>query len=220
MNLPSLLTVELLSDATFGRGQGTAGEVDVEVEHDADGLPLIRGKTLHGLLRDAWLSMAVHFSDLADAAVRILGVEADLSDAAVLRVGDAQLPDDVRTWVRHAVHRSSFPLRPDQILHTLTDVRRQTARSRRTGAPEESTLRSSRVLLRGLTLAAPLSWLAPPTVEQVRLFALCALAVRHGGLGRNRGRGLLRVTLDGNLEQTRNLAGVGKDRPRRSRGRS
>lgn len=219
MNLPSLLTVELLSDTTFGRGQGTAGEVDVEVEHDDCGLPFLRGKTLHGLLRDAWLSMAPHFGDLSDAAVRVLGIEADLADAAVLRVGDALLPADVRAWVRHAVHRPNHPLRPDQVLRTLTDVRRQTARSRATGAPEETTLRSSRVVLRGLTFAAPLTWLEPPTVEHVRLLALCALGVRHGGLGRNRGRGLLRLAIDGDAEQTRNLAGVGKDRPGRHGGK-
>jgi hypothetical protein len=221
VNLPAFLAVELLSDTTFGRGQGTAGVVDVEVEHDADGLPLVRGKTLHGLLRDAWLSMSVHFTDLSDAAARILGVEADLSDAAVLRVGDGLLPADVRAWVRHAVRRpdKQHPLRPDQVLASLTDVRRQTARSRLTGAPEETTLRSSRVVLRGLTFDAPLAWLGAPTVEQVRLLALCTLGVRHGGLGRNRGRGLLRLTIDGNLELTRNLAGVGKDRPRRQGGK-
>lgn len=219
MNLPSFLAVELLSDTTFGRGQGTAGEVDVEVEHDGDGLPLVRGKTLHGLLRDAWLSMAVHFSDLADAAARILGIEADLADAAVLRVGDGLLPAEVRAWVQHAVHRSGQPLRPDQVLRSLSDIRRQTARSRLTGAPEETTLRSSRVVLRGLTFHAPLAWLEPPTVEQVRLLAVCTLAVRHGGLGRNRGRGLLRLMIDGNLELTRNLAGVGKDRPRHQGGK-
>src|SRR5262249_32459039 len=126
VNPPSLLTVELLSDTTFGRGQGTAGEVDVEVEHDDLGLPFVRGKVLHGLMRDAWLTIAPHFADLGDAAGRVLGVEADLADAAVLRVGDALLPEDVRAWVRHAVRRSHQPLRPDQILRTLTDIRRQT----------------------------------------------------------------------------------------------
>jgi hypothetical protein len=218
VNPPSLLTVELLSDTTFGRGQGTAGEVDVEVEHDDLGLPFVRGKVLHGLLRDAWLTIAPHFADLGDAAGRVLGVEADLADAGVLRVGDALLPEDVRAWVRHAVRRSNQPLRPDQVLRTLTDVRRQTARSRLTGAPEETTLRSSRVVLRGLTFTSPLTWMEAPTVEQVRLLALCTLGVRHGGLGRNRGRGLLRVALDGNPELTRNLGGVGKDRPGRNPG--
>ena len=45
------LTIELLTDTTFGRGDGVAGLVDEEVEHDSQtGLPIIRGRTLKGLL--------------------------------------------------------------------------------------------------------------------------------------------------------------------------
>jgi hypothetical protein len=40
---PERLVVELLSDTTFGRGEGTAGLVDVEIEHDSyPGLSLNR----------------------------------------------------------------------------------------------------------------------------------------------------------------------------------
>jgi hypothetical protein len=211
MTIPARLQVELLSDTTFGRGEGTAGEVDVEVDHDACGLPVIRGKLLHGLLRDAWLTMARPFAGLADAAVRVLGPEGDLAETSLLRIGDAVLPADVQAWVRHAVHRKDNPLTPDQVLRTLTAVRRQTARNRRTGAPEEATLRTSRVVLRGLRLAAPLTWLSPPEPQHVQVLALCALAVRHGGLGRSRGRGHLLLALDGNLDATHRAAtGVGE----------
>ncbi|PVE30161.1 hypothetical protein DC030_15410, partial [Enterococcus faecalis] len=45
------IRLKLLSDATFGRGDGVSGLVDEEVEHDArTGLPLVRGRTLKGLL--------------------------------------------------------------------------------------------------------------------------------------------------------------------------
>jgi hypothetical protein len=91
----------------------------------------------------------------------------------------------------------------------LTDIRRQTAVSRTTGAPEETTLRSSRVVLRGVQFTASLHWLAEPRHDEMRCLALCALGVRHGGWQRNRGRGFLRVTLDGNLATTRQAAGVG-----------
>lgn len=64
MNFPNVLHIELLSDATFGRGEGSAGEVDTEVEHDEFGIPFIGGKTVRGLLRDTWLSMRPHFPEL------------------------------------------------------------------------------------------------------------------------------------------------------------
>ena len=209
MSVPQTLVIELLSDTTFARGEGTAGIVDVEVDHDDLGLPLLRGKRLRGLLRDAWLSMRVHFPELSEAACRVLGEEADLNEQSILRIGDGTLPDDVRSWACYAVGRESHPLRPEQVLATLTDVRRQTAVSRATGAPEETTLRSSRVVLRGVQFVASLHWLMEPGRNEIRCLALCALALRQGGWQRNRGRGFLRVTIDGNLQTTRQAAGVG-----------
>jgi len=46
------LKFTLLSDATFGRGDGVAGLVDVEVQHDEYGLPFLGGRALKGILRD------------------------------------------------------------------------------------------------------------------------------------------------------------------------
>ena len=46
------LTFTLLSDATFGRGEGIAGLIDREVEHDRFGLPYLRGRTLKGLVSE------------------------------------------------------------------------------------------------------------------------------------------------------------------------
>lgn len=94
------------------------------------------------------------------------------------------------------------------ILDAFTSIRYQTAEDRGTGAPDITTLRSSRVVLRGFVFQASLSWLDDyrPTTADVRLLALCALAARHGGLLRNRGRGHIRMTLDGSVEATRKYA--------------
>ena len=208
---PKSITIRLLSDTTFGCGEGTAGEVDVEVEHDQDGLPFIGGKVLHGLLRDTWLSMQDCFPDLEEAAEYVLGREAALAEEAILKIRDAVLPDDVQAWVRYAVHRKPKRdrLSPQQILRSLTDVRRQTAQSRETGAPEQTTLRASRVVVRGITFEVPLEWRRTPTSDEQKVLALCALGTRHGGLGRSRGRGFFQMALDGDVESTQKLAGVG-----------
>ena len=45
------IRLTLKSDATFGLGEGVAGLVDEEIEHDFEtGLPFLRGRTLKGLL--------------------------------------------------------------------------------------------------------------------------------------------------------------------------
>jgi hypothetical protein len=136
----------------------------------------------------------------------VLGVEGDLAETSLLRIGDAVLPADVQTWVRYAIERPDDPLTPGQVLRTLTTIRRQTAQDRLTGAPEETTLRSSRVVLHGLRLSAPLTWVLPPGSGHIQVLAMCALGVRHGGLARNRGRGHLLVTCDGDVGATRKLA--------------
>lgn len=215
---PAHLTIRLLSETTFGRREGTAGEVDVEIEHDDLGLPLIRGKTLRGLMRDAWLTMAPAFPGLDAAAARyVLGVEADLGDTAILSLGNGLLvgaPDaagllgDPRPWVEHAI-RERRAVGSHEVLAALTGVRHQTAEARDTGAPRKHTLRASRTALRGLVFRARLDWSRPPVAAEVRCLALIVLGVRHAGLGRNRGRGHIEVSLDGHLERTQSLARTG-----------
>lgn len=205
---PSFLRIELLSDSTFSRGEGTAGVVDTEVERDEYGQPFIGGKTVRGLLRDSWLSMSSHFPGFERAAERVLGRSQALDEACRLRVGDAVLPMPIQSAVRRAVERPEHPLSPRVILEGFTTIRYQTAEDRGTGAPEATTLRSSRVVLRGTVFNASLCWLDGyhPATADVQILALCALSARHGGLLRNRGRGHLCMTLDGNIDATRKYA--------------
>lgn len=202
---PRTLQIKLLSDTTFGRGEGMAGIVDVEVEHDAYGMPYISGRSIRGLLRDCWLSMEAHFPELHDAAARVLGHSQAMDDACRLRLSDATLPHEIRELVRRAVERNEYPISPRAMLEAFTTIRYQTAEDRATGAPDATTLRSSRVVLRGFVFESRLSWLNgyEPTAGDLQVLALCALSCRHGGLLRNRGRGHLQVTLDGDLDQTR-----------------
>lgn len=200
---PRGMTVELLSDTTFGRGEGTAGVVDVEVEHDAWGLPFVGGKTLRGLLRDIWLSMQGCFPELQEAALQVLGSPADVAETSILRIGDAVIEESSRRHLVAAAGREHHPLAPETILGALTEVRSQTSEDRGTGAPARTTLRSVRVVVRGLRFDAPLLWLAEPTPKDLQCLALAVLGTRHAGLSRNRGRGHLRLALGGDPGMTR-----------------
>ncbi|MFP4389819.1 MAG: RAMP superfamily CRISPR-associated protein, partial [Desulfococcaceae bacterium] len=147
---PQSLRIKLLSDATFSRGEGTAGFVDTDIEHDGFGIPFVGGKTIRGLLRDSWLSMSEHFPEreIRDAAERVLGRTASMDEECRLRIGDALFPDSVRRTIEAAKDR----VPPETILAAFTAIRAQTAENRVTGAPEKTTLRTSRVLLRGFEL--------------------------------------------------------------------
>lgn len=190
------LRVTLLSDTTFSRGDGTAGEVDVEIVHDELGLPVIRGRVLRGLLRDAWLAMHDAFPDDAATAREVLGVAGDVDPRGIgrMQLGDAHVPASVREWVRYAVTRKTTPVSPDAILRALTDIRAQTARDRQTGAPARNTLRVRRVSLRTLALHAPVTALGFEAAHW-RVLARTALGVRHTGLARNRGSGVVALAV-------------------------
>jgi hypothetical protein len=206
MNEYQVIQVELLSDAAFSRGEGTAGVVDVEVEHDELGLPFLGGKTLRGLLHDSWLSMRHCFPELSESAQRVFGIEADFEECSILRIGDAVVDSETRKWIEAAEFRQNHRLSAMNVLEALTDIRRQTSEDRSTGAPAETTLRSIRVVIRDLKLQSSLYWLNRPTDADLRCLSLALLATRHAGLGRNRGRGHIRLTLEGDIEKTMQLA--------------
>jgi hypothetical protein len=202
------LRLELLSDATFGRGNGVAGLLDQEVEHDPEtGLPLVRGRTLKGLLVEdcSDLLFALQLEECAAlprleaAAAFLFGVAGStLTDDARLHIGPALLPTDLRRAVAADVRRND--LRPADVLESLTAIRRQTAVEDTTGAPDLGSLRSQRVVLRGLAFSADLEFLAKPSPDALGLLAACVKALRRGGTGRNRGRGGLKATLHENEE--------------------
>ncbi|MCX7681338.1 MAG: hypothetical protein N2508_05140 [Anaerolineae bacterium] len=190
------LKFTLKSDATFGRGDGVAGVVDSDVQHDVYGLPYLGGRALKGLLGEECANIlfalecqgrAAHWQE---AAQRLFGRPGSQDkDQSLLHVGDACLPEDLRQAVQRGIKRGE--LTREQVLHSLTMIRRQTAIDIQTGAPLKETLRSMRVILRETTFEAALIFGADPTSDDLALLAACIKALRRAGTGRNRGRGEL-----------------------------
>jgi len=193
------LKITLKSDATFGRGDGVAGVVDSEVQHDAYGLPYLGGRALKGLLGEecANILFALGQQGRAEgwyaAAQRLFGSPGSSNeDQSLLHIGDARLPEDLRRAVEGGIERGE--LTREQVLHSLTAIRRQTAMNVE-GAPQKETLRATRVVLRQTPFEAVLTFLADPTEEDLALLAACVKALRRAGTGRNRGRGELEARL-------------------------
>lgn len=197
------LCFTLLSDATFGRGEGVPGLVDQEADHDELGLPCLDGRTLKGLLNEECANLLYALERGAGdatgwhkAAQRLFGGPGStLDETACLHVGPAQLPEDLRQAVRQSLENPRIALQPADILDSLTAIRHQTAVDERTGVPEDGTLRAMRVVLRQTPFEARLSFAVAPEAEDLALLAACTLALRRAGTGRNRGRGRLKATL-------------------------
>ncbi len=201
----------LKSDATFGRGEGIAGLIDREVEHDRYGLPYLRGRTLKGLISEeadnilySLERMGRLTDDWKEARRVLFGRPGSVaSDSALLRFGHAELPAAVREAVIGMSDADSGGNRL-RTLATLTTVRRQTAieaEGEREGVPVEGSLRAMRVILRETPFEARLLAERLLTPDELGLLAAALLAFRRAGTGRNRGRGRLAADLrdeDGN----------------------
>ncbi len=213
------LKFTLLSDATFGRGDGVAGLVDAEVQHDEYGLPYLGGKTLRGLLGaecaeilfaleqsgntklDAWQEAAQFLFGKAGSRVDTI---------AQMQVSDAQLPEDLRTMIMEEFrllrekYRSlrdmekaerEWGLKRMANLNALTALRKQTAMDAKTGAPLSNSLRTMRVILRETFFISRLDFNGDPDNYTRWLLAACIKAFHRAGTGRNRGRGRLQAAL-------------------------
>src|SRR5690606_19509470 len=97
------LRIVLLSDTAFGRGDGMAGLVDDEIEHDPrTGLPFIKGRTVKGLLVEACADLLYSLKGFSgeahdtfeEAAESLFGKPGStIRDTGKLHVGRATLPD-------------------------------------------------------------------------------------------------------------------------------
>jgi hypothetical protein len=195
------LKIKLLSDTTFGRGDGVAGLIDQEVEHDPYGFPYLRGRTLKGLLSEECDNLIAvlpdnvrqHWEKIACGLFGNPG--STIGTMASVHVGDACLPNDLRQAVTYQIQDGT--LSKTEILDSLTTLRRQTA-IEPDGTPDKGSLRSFRVVLRQLDFTADLNFEAERIEvdgnliemdEMLSLLAVGTLALRHLGSGRNRGRG-------------------------------
>lgn len=207
------IQITLKSDTTFGRGDGVAGYIDAEVEHDELGLPFLRGRTLKGLLQEECanilfsLSKDATFPKLSDfeiAADKLFGkAGSDLQADAKMYIGDAVLPEDLTNAVKFAIEKEKPEINADEVLQSLTVIRRQTAISEN-GAPKPESLRSMRCVLKETIFESNLSFsedFAPGSPEITLLGMTCA-ALQRVGLGRNRGRGKVSVRLIGTNDLT------------------
>jgi len=191
-----LLAIQLKSDATFSSGEGLAGAIDTDVQHDEYGFPFLGGRTLKGLLAAAGADILFAMrsqvkSRFENEYTRLFGRPGSKEgDTAILHVGDARLPIDLHTLIAYEIEQKKTLTR-EEVLKSLTATRRQTAIDEFTGAPKVRSLRSSRVILRETPFESELIFFDDPTDRDMIFFAAIVKAFRQAGTGGNRGRGAL-----------------------------
>jgi len=189
------LEIELQSDTAFGTGGGVSALINSEIQHDEKGLPTLSGRAIKGLLVNECSEILYALPDAIRAhweqvALNLFGQRGEmLEDVAGVFIADATMAPDLVA----AIHADNS-LSRQSVLDSLTTIRRQTAMSVM-GAPQDDSLRSVRVLLKGLSLYAPLSFNAEPGSDEKALLAACIMSLRRAGLNRTRGKGRIKVKI-------------------------
>lgn len=223
------IIITLLSDTTFGRGDGVAGLVDQEVEHDRYGFPYLRGRTLKGLLSEECDNLVdvlpddsqrQHWQKISNELFGVPG--STLDTQGKIHLEDACLPNDLRTEIAAQIdseekekqrnNKYKPNLTPTDILESLTTIRRQTAINTETGISADHSLRSARIILRELIFESSILFKtgldenSEDDQDMLALLTVGTLALRRIGSGRNRGKGHVKCSLYNSAQEiTKNM---------------
>ena len=191
-----VLQITLQSPLTSAAGEGRVGVVDRDIAFNDLGIPILPGRRLKGLWREA-------YRDVADAwtlcgkspmpAEHIFGKSGQKpgDGDAFLYVANAELQEaaSLREWLKYLQHYKIKKLHPDDVVQYFATVRTQTAIDRMTGASLENTLRLTRTLKTGLVFRARVRFFGSPDQEMLNVLSLGAAALQHMGTARTRGLG-------------------------------
>lgn len=167
---PAILRITMTADWLISSSRG-GSEADLRPLLDQDELPMIPGRSLRGLLRQATTDAVALLGQ--DAAELMFGSE---GIAGRIGIGDARLPESVAA----GIGAGDFEARD------LLTMRRRTAIDPETGSALPSSLHSMELAIAGLVLLAPVECDEPTDLPRL---ALAAALVRRLGMARSRGLG-------------------------------
>ena len=189
-----VLQIILQSPLTSAGGEGRVGVVDQDIVYDDLGLPILPGRRLKGLWREAYRDVADALrlcNNLAIPVEDIFGKLGQSGDGEIfLHVANAEWEKalSLKPWLVYLQDPKNQKLYPEDVVRHFASVRAQTAIDRWTGAADENTLRLTRTLQAGLVFYAPVR-VEPPDDTVLTALALGAAALRHMGSARTRGLG-------------------------------
>lgn len=187
------ITIDIGSYWHPGSGRGSGSHLDALVDKDADGLPFVSGRMLKGLLRDAvnrleqWgrLNGGGHVENLfGSRGFKQDGQESvprNKTEPGKIRVGDAQLPEELRRWLAYKDHREERSQLYHEVFSTAINVE--------SGAAEQHSLRGMQVVI-PMQLEAQLEWIdAGDSGNWTEIIKEALPLIRAVGGGRSRGYG-------------------------------
>lgn len=201
-----VLEVTLQSPLTSAAGEGRVGLVDRDVTFDDLGLPILPGRRLKGLWREAYRDITEAWQQCRESPLPVEQVFGESGQRSGHRdtsiyIANAELEEapTLKAWLKFLQYRNETTktqkLHFDDVVQHYTGVRAQTAIDRWTGSAKEDTLRLTRTLKakktseENLVFWARVHFVKPPDKLLQDALALGAVALQYMGTSRTRGLG-------------------------------
>ena len=186
------ISIKLLSDLCCYSGEVYNTTVDTDVVYDDYGLPYIPAKRLKGCIREAALEL--YEMGLLPHYNAIFGKEG--SDASAFTISNAKLKnyEEIVNGLNQ-FEKADF-VNQQKVLSLYTYLRTQTAVDTNTGTAIENSLRTLRVLKKGLIFHADVDLKNNDYAEE---FKNAVSMVKHMGVSRTRGLGLVELKVENSL---------------------
>lgn len=196
------IKLELLSDASPGSGEGLASIIDSDINYDIYGVPFIPSKRLKGVFRDSALDLEK--LGLLKNTIKDLFGEMGSIDSSSFRISNGYLLEleSIKSFFNKYNDSKDFKsiFNQQSILDYYSYLRSQTSINYETGVAEHNSLRTMRVLKKGLEFIFSLEF---DEKYKDDIEKICKIT-RNFGSSRTRGLGHIKVTL--NIENITNIS--------------
>lgn len=188
------LKIELLSDLCTYSGETYNSMVDTDVVYDDYGFPYIQAKRLKGCIREAYLELVEFGLFSQESMEKIFGKEGNQRSAFSL--SDAYLQDYELMKSDIEKEADTAAVHVQNVLRLYTYTRTQTAVDVNSGVAIKNSLRTMRVIKKGLVFETDLHINDILTEEEKMQLCQAIESVCHMGVSRSRGLGIVKVRVE------------------------
>ena len=195
------IRIVLESDTLIGSGEGFGAVIDNDIVFDELGLPYIPAKRIKGCLRQS----AEEVNDML--ALSGIAQKFDLDSIFGKPGNEESAPvffhnlylvgyENFRNWLKYYLDWEEWKqfLSPEIILDYFTALRQQTAIDEEKGIAKEHSLRTSRLLRKGISFIGEIN-IIPKDKRTIDALSLACRNFRYIGTRRNRGFGKITCEL-------------------------
>lgn len=197
-----LLKIKLKSPLTSSTGESRVGWVDRDIAFNELGLPILPGRRLKGLWREAYSDIYDAWKSLSQSLIPIETIFGRIGNTPQLNVIGLHVADAsinqasiIEPWLSYFQDPTDPKLFQEDVVQHYANARKQTSINRHTGSADENTYRLSRTLQPTYVFKAPISFEKQPNEAIVSVLAISAAALQYMGSSRTRGLGHIQCSL-------------------------